>query len=318
MKGRKRTLLFGAVFVTLTVSLATATPRERVSPAEGSTPLGQASVDAGLRGLALRVTDARFARVVLVSFDGLRADAVGANTPTINRLAREGMSAREALTLPNATTLPTHASMLTGVSPAVHGINWNRAQDGTHVRHATVMRIARLSGLPVGFFVAKWKLAQLLFPGDVTAWGTGSLRCERVTRHALPWLRTMRSGFSLVHFPDADSQGHLEGWMSEPYLEGVRNADRCLATVLDALATNDVPTLVIVTADHGGHDKRHGQNRPEDTRIPFVAWGTGVPRSRVDRVSVLDTAPTILRALGLPAPATVEGRVITEALGRTP
>jgi arylsulfatase A-like enzyme len=128
----------------------------------------------------------------------------------------------------------------------------------------------------------------------------------------------MRSGFSLVHFPDADSQGHLEGWMSAPYLAGVRNADGCLAEVLEALAVNDVPTLVVVTADHGGHERRHGENRPEDRQIPFVGWGTGVPNVRIERASVLDVAPTILTALGLPVAPTVEGRAVTEALTRRP
>lgn len=316
MKATKRHF-FVAAAVLLVASLAQATPRRAPDPTLGRTPLGQAHVDASLRGLDLRVRDPRFDRVIVVSFDGLRADAIGAGTPTISRLAREGVSAREALTIPRPTTLPSHASMLTGVSPAVHGITWNRGQDGTAVRAPTVMRIATLAGLPVGLFVAKWKLTQLLFPGDVSAWGTGSLRCERVTRHALPWLRTMRRGFSLVHFPDADSQGHLEGWMSPPYLDAVRNLDRCLGDVLEALRQTDVPTLVLLTADHGGHDKRHGENRPEDRRIPFVAWGSGVPAARIERASILDAAPTILTGLGLPVPPGVEGRVVTEALAGT-
>lgn len=313
MKVRRSPVLFALGLICVIGSIASATGPD---PTVGRTPLGSASVDGSLRGLSLQVTNPRFQRVVLVSFDGLRADAVGAHTPTLSRLAREGVSAREAQTITRGTTLPAHASMLTGVSPAVHGITWNRNEDGTAVQHPTVMRIATLAGLPVGLFVAKAKLSQLLFPGDVSAWGTGSLRCERITRHALPWLRTMRSGFSLVHFPDADSQGHLEGWMSRPYLEGVAHADGCLAEVLDALAQNDVPTLVLVTADHGGHERRHGENRPEDRLIPFVAWGTAVPPASIERASILDVAPTILAGLGLPAPSTVEGRIVTEALAR--
>jgi arylsulfatase A-like enzyme len=311
---RSPSLLVAIAVLCLAASVASASG----DPTAGRTPFGQASVDTALRGLDLRVNNGRFARVVLVSFDGLRADAVGVHTPTVTRLAREGVSAREAQTITRATTLPSHASMLTGVSPAVHGITWNRNEDGTQVRSPTVMRIATLAGLPVGLFVAKPKLAQLLFPGDVSAWGTGSLRCERITRHALPWLRQMRSGFSLVHFPDADSQGHLEGWMSAPYLDAVRHADGCLAEVLTALSANDVPTLVIVTADHGGHEHRHGENRPEDRLIPFVAWGTGVPAASIDQASILDVAPTILAGLGLPLPSGVEGRVVQQALVRRP
>lgn len=66
-------------------------------------------------------------RVVLMSFDGLGADALARQTglPTFDHLARTAASARVIPVNPTLTS-STHASILTGVDPERHGIvsNW--------------------------------------------------------------------------------------------------------------------------------------------------------------------------------------------------
>jgi arylsulfatase A-like enzyme/Tfp pilus assembly protein PilF len=68
--------------------------------------------------------------VLLVTIDTLRSDRVGAFggpaglTPTLDRLGFEGVRLTRAYT-PAPLTLPAHASILTGVSPPVHGIRTN-------------------------------------------------------------------------------------------------------------------------------------------------------------------------------------------------
>lgn len=64
--------------------------------------------------------------VVLISIDTLRADHLGAygyaraTSPNVDALAREGALFENAVS-PSSWTLPAHASLLTGVSPYVHG-----------------------------------------------------------------------------------------------------------------------------------------------------------------------------------------------------
>ena len=66
-------------------------------------------------------------RVVLMTFDGLGADALARQSglPSFEHLARTGMTARVIPVNPTLTG-PTHVSILTGVEPRVHGIvsNW--------------------------------------------------------------------------------------------------------------------------------------------------------------------------------------------------
>jgi hypothetical protein len=66
-------------------------------------------------------------RVVLLSFDGLGADALArqTNLPAFDRLAREGVSARIINVNPTLTA-PTHVSILTGADPQRTGIVSNR------------------------------------------------------------------------------------------------------------------------------------------------------------------------------------------------
>jgi arylsulfatase A-like enzyme len=69
----------------------------------------------------------QFERVVLVTLDTLRADHVSAygyprrTTPFLERLAREGVVFENALAAVSQTA-PSHATMLTGLVPAVHGL----------------------------------------------------------------------------------------------------------------------------------------------------------------------------------------------------
>lgn len=70
------------------------------------------------------------ANVLLVTLDTTRADRLGCygnariETPNLDRLAREGVRFENAFTAV-PSTLPSHASILTGTYPALHGVHDN-------------------------------------------------------------------------------------------------------------------------------------------------------------------------------------------------
>lgn len=84
-------------------------------------------------GQPVRGAEAR--RVVLVSVDGLmpdyyrRADALGLKVPTLRRLMREGAWASGVVGVLPTVTYPSHTTLITGVTPRVHGIPANRIID---------------------------------------------------------------------------------------------------------------------------------------------------------------------------------------------
>ena len=68
-------------------------------------------------------------------------------------------------------------------------------------------------------------------------------------------------------------------------------------------------TLFIVTADHGGHDRTHGTDMPEDMTIPlFIRGKEAEAGKKLEEASILDIAPTVAKLLGVRKPRDWEGK----------
>ena len=74
-------------------------------------------------------------------------------------------------------------------------------------------------------------------------------------------------------------------------------------------------SVLIITADHGGHARTHGTDRPEDMNIPWIAWGKGVKKGfEISApVKTFDTAATALWLLDVPRPDSFDGHPVTSA-----
>ena len=69
--------------------------------------------------------------------------------------------------------------------------------------------------------------------------------------------------------------------------------------------------VVIFTADHGGHDRSHGTDLPEDMTIPLFFYGAPFEKGKaLETASIKDIAPTVAHLLGAEAAREWEGRVI--------
>ncbi|HEV7556809.1 MAG TPA: alkaline phosphatase family protein, partial [Kofleriaceae bacterium] len=150
------------------------------------------------------------------------------------------------------------------------------------------------------------KLQHIASPGTVDHFERPSYLCAGVSKRAAEYFATNRPDLLFVHFSDPDEYGHSHGWLSPEYLHAVHASDDCLSTVLAAIDASGVgdTTLVIVTADHGGHGTHHsGGHVAVDRQIPWIVRGPGVARGVVldGTVETVDTAATALAALGLPA-----------------
>ncbi|MEZ4215358.1 MAG: sulfatase-like hydrolase/transferase [Myxococcota bacterium] len=99
--------------------------------------------------------------------------------------------------------------------------------------------------------------------------------------------------------------------------------ERRLGALLDALRelALDASTLVVATSDHGEELFEHGRGShqsayDEVARVPLAIAGPGVPRgARAAAWSELvDVAPTVLDALGLDVPASMQGESLLPLL----
>ena len=68
---------------------------------------------------------------------------------------------------------------------------------------------------------------------------------------------------------------------------------------------------VVIMADHGGHDRTHGLDIPEDMTIPFFFIGESFEKGEIkEKLSLLDLAPTICAVMGIYPDSDWEGKSI--------
>ncbi len=254
--------------------------------------------------------------VLLVSFDGLRPDAIGAtDTPVLDRLIQTGSYQSKALAELPPVTLPNHTSMVTGLSVLHHAVFLNTTLPGK-VSSTTIFDVADSAGMRVGFFVNKGKLTYICKEEIATVFkviGDVDLIADEVVK------AVAESDMHLVflHFGEPDGAGHTHGWMSDPYFTQVSRADAALGRVLDAYGEKGLldQLLVIVTADHGGHDRTHWMATPEDRHVPFILNGPTIASGRTlyEPRRPMDMAATALDYLGLPLDSARDGEPVKEA-----
>ena len=282
--------------------------------------------------------------VLLVTIDTLRADHVGSygdtrgSTPTLDALAAEG-SLFETAVATAPVTLPSHATLLTGMTPPLHGVRHN----GIYVLDSGVERLAErfaTAGYDTGAVVGAVVLARGFgleqgfdhyddaMSSRVAASG-GYLERDAaaVTDAALAWLRGRREPqrpfFLWVHYYDPHAayqppSPHRERFASDPYTGEIAHVDTELGRLVAALRADGrlERTLVSVTSDHGESLGEHGELTHSyllydaTQRVPWILRGPGVARGRRVEgvVSGADLGPTLLGLLGLPRLRAADGR----------
>lgn len=268
-------------------------------------------------GTQARAPAALARHVIILSLDGARADALQRVWPASLR-AQSAASWTAQTTLPSST-LPSHTSMVSGVGPETHHVRFNDWHPGQpRLTLPSIFTEVRRAGGTVRLLVAKRKLEFLAAAELVTYLSFPRHRQGDVIEAAGRTFAEDRPTLLFIHVADPDDAGHRDGWMSEPYLNVIAEAPLLVARLLrDVAAAGRLgETLLIVTADHGGHGRTHGTARPEDVTIPWVALG-GAARAGAtlaQPIMTYDTAATVLHALGIPIPPGWQGRPVTEAL----
>ena len=263
--------------------------------------------------------------VVVVSVDGLRPDAIATyNAPTLQRLMRDGSYTLSASTIHPSKTLPSHTSMLTGQPPERHGVLWNTVAtaDADAIELPNIFSVARAHGYRTAAFFSKAKFQPLQLPGTLDYTQApgglfGRWSSARTVGDVATYLTTDRPNVLFVHLTDPDAAGHRSGWMSPAYGRAVLAADAAIEELVGLAETayGRGNFSLIVTADHGGHDRDHGSSDPQDVTIPWIAWGKGVKQGALaaSTIRTMDTASTVLWLLGLSAPSDWAGQPVMRA-----
>lgn len=280
--------------------------------------------------------------VFIISFDGGKPAVIAeSEMPTLKRIAAEGAVTWKAQTIYPSITLPSHTSMLTGLRPGKHRVLWNNYEpERGKVPVPTIFAIAKKSDsrLVTAMFAGKAKFRHLWQNGSLDVFDFKGIRedtpsaatqeieksvnpAQNVAETAALYITTQKPNLGFIHFADPDSAGHKSGWGSPEQKAALKVCDQALSRITDALREAGIAdqSVLLITADHGGHEKTHGENIPDDMTIPWIAWGKGVRRgfTITDPVTTFDTAATALWLLGVPLPADFDGRPVKQAFEET-
>ena len=248
--------------------------------------------------------------------DGLRPDALEkAECPNLNALRRNGASTLLASSVMPSVTLPCHMSIFHSVPPGRHGITTNDWMPMARPLPGLV-DVAKSEGLRCAFYHNWEPLRNLNRPGSLyysyfrdTVYSPDG--DDHIAAEAARMIPADRPDFAFVYLGTIDTIGHQFGWMSQEYLNQVSRVDHWVGVLLNALPAD---CAVIVNSDHGGHDRSHGTDLREDMLVPWIARGPGIKRGHDigSAVTLMDTAPTAARLMGLKPHLEWEGRCVDE------
>jgi arylsulfatase A-like enzyme/Tfp pilus assembly protein PilF len=269
--------------------------------------------------------------IVLVTIDTLRADRLGAYgstsglTPNLDRFAGHVVRFTGAVTqVP--LTLPAHATILTGLHPAHHGI---RTNDGFQLADVhTLAEVLHARGYATGAFIGGYPLrASSGLARGFDRYDDDFLkqsavlerRADEVVNAATAWIDGHRSQPMFVwlhlfdpHSPYTPPAPFATKYSAAPYDGEIAYTDAAVGRLFEQLEQLGLleAAAAIVVADHGESLGEHGERTPgtflydATVHVPLlVKWPTAPAHVVEAPVEAADLAPTIAAMAGASLPA---------------
>ena len=241
-------------------------------------------------------------KVILISIDGMRPDGfLACGNPYIHEMMAKSYYTLDGTNVYPTVTLPCHMSLFHSVPPERHGITTNLYLPMARPLPGLFEQLSAAKSVNAMYY--GWaplqdvhKPASVKYAELIQAY-TEESSDTALTDAALARIAKSKPDFVFLYMVETDEKGgHDNGWMTEAYLERVSIAISNVKRVLEACGDE---YTVVVTSDHGGHDRSHGTTMPEDSTIPMFYFGKMFPQGqRFSGGSILDIAPTIVDIMG--------------------
>ncbi len=205
--------------------------------------------------------------VIIISIDALHPAGLNeTTTPVIYKEMREGTYTLEGYSTNPPLTLISHTAMFTGLTPDKNGKMDNQWQSGEPtINQKTIFDSAKRHGFQTGYFYSKEKLGYLVNDAvDARRWSR-----EDAIDLAESFVKKPGRHFVFLHVSGLDFVGPEFGWLSKEYMEELSYIDEYLTPIIRSVKEQK-NYLIIITSDHGGHDKIHGSQHPDDYKLPFI------------------------------------------------
>ena len=263
--------------------------------------------------------------VLVIGVDGTNLSRVLADLANTNffGLMQDGTTAPASIAGHTTISNPSWTSILTGAWGEKTGVVNNVFTPWTYDDWPTVF--TQLESFNPGISttsIANWNVISAIA-------GAGSIGADEIVDIAqidgdTDWLLTDDAvgdatelaimaadptvpNFVFSYFVGVDENGHLYGGASPQYAEAIRNADRNLGEILQAIgdweAANNEQWTILVVTDHGHQPQKglgHGFQSPDETATFVIAENPNLFASGAInlRYQIVDITPTVLTLFG--------------------
>ena len=251
-------------------------------------------------------------KLILISIDGMRPDGLKqCGNPYLKELEKISAYTYEGSSVMPSVTLPCHYSMSHSVTPERHGILTNTYVP--EVRPVTgLFEKIKSAGFKSAMFYGWEPIRDIARPGSLVHSKYMNFRAAEsvdteLTNECDKLITEYNPDFVFLYLVDTDDKGgHDVGWMSCEYLRRISIAIDNVKKIIEAHGDE---YHVVIMADHGGHDRTHGHNIPEDMTVPFFFIGESFAKGEIkEKLSLLDIAPTIAAVMGIAPDEDWEGK----------
>lgn len=257
---------------------------------------------------------------VFMMLDGVRPDALQqAATPNLDKLLAKSSYTMAAQSVMPCVTIVCHNSMFYSASPERHGVTG--LGQVTKIEYNGLIEQLKSAGKKSVAFYNWDALRAISRPLNISSTFMANIVADYVDEefvgdqfileHATRELQKSIYDFAFIYWGTTDECGHKFGWMSDEYIRQIEIVDGYVGEVVAILPED---TTILVHSDHGGHDYGHGMDIPDDMTIPWFISGPNIKQDYEVQspVTLLNTAPTLARILGIEPVSTWEGQCVEE------
>jgi len=258
---------------------------------------------------------ADYEHVVVIGVDGAGTFFKNTNTPNIDTIFADGAMTYSARTEDPSMSAENWASMLHGVSAAVHGLDNDIAASKafTNSAYPSIFKVLRekYPTAKIGSFSHWAPINTGIIEDGIGVDKTHGLSDAQIAAKTVEYVKANNPKFVFVQFDEADEIGHNIGYDIPQQHAKITEIDGYIGQIYKAYEEKGLldKTLFIVTSDHGGVGRGHGEKADAETHVMFAASGKTVRNGGIGSMMIRDTAAIVLDALGCEIPAVYTSKV---------
>ena len=282
-------------------------------------------------GQASKDTKKQIAKhVIYIGLDGWGSYSVEkADMPNVKALMAEGCwTLQKRAVLPSSSAV-NWATMFMGACPELHGYTtW-----GSKTPEIPSRVIYKNNIFPTMFQLLRdaqpeaeigclyeWDGIKYLVDTLATSYHAqtpkGKEYTDEMCRMSVNYIKEKKPVLGAFIWDNPDHVGHAAGHDTPEYYANLKELDGYIGEVIQATKDAGIyeDCIFIVTSDHGGINKGHGDKSMQEVETPFIIAGKGVKKGGEIQESMMqfDCAPTVLHIFGLEGPQVWTGRPMTQ------